>query len=77
MPDFDWQNSPGIGLQNRFPDNAIGIKAWRNLTDTYQIRRSVPATPAQCQQALEKFLVDAAAELAAVPPHQRECRVFV
>jgi len=77
MPDFHWHNPPGTGLQNRFPDNAIGIKAWRNLTDTLQIRRPVPVAAAQCQQALDKFLEDAATELRAVPPHQRECRVFV
>jgi hypothetical protein len=77
MPDFHWQNPPGTGLQDRFPDNAIGIKAWRDLTDTFQVRRPAPVAAAQCQQALDKFLDEAAAELRTVPPGHRECRIFV
>src|SRR5271166_506522 len=81
MPDFHWQDallgSPVPPLQNRFPDNSIGIAAWRNLTDSFQIQRAVNPTEAQCQRALDQFMRNAAAALKAVPPHRWECRVFV
>jgi hypothetical protein len=77
MPDFDWLSSLGVGLQNRFPDNAVGIRAWTNLTDNPWVRRPIPVPPEQCQRELERFLGAAANELRAVPPDRRECRVFV
>jgi hypothetical protein len=77
MPDFHWQGTLGSALQNRFPDNSIGIDAWRNLADQFAVQRAAPPSAGQCQRALDQFMQDAAAALRAVPPHRRECRVFV
>jgi hypothetical protein len=73
MPDFDWRDTQTLPLADRFPDNSVGILAWRDLVDNLRPLSSAP--PAQLHQALERFMQQAWSQL---PPNfVPECRVFV
>jgi len=72
MPDFHWQDTLNEPLVRRFPDQSIGIHAWRDLTDNLRTLATAPL--AQLLRELEQFMQRARSEL---PPQPPECRVFV
>jgi hypothetical protein len=72
MPDFHWQDTVNNPLSARFPDQAIGIDAWKMLVDRLHGIRG--GAPSQLLPVFDQFLQQARSS---IPRGSPECRVFV